>query len=163
MDCLALEDGQWENGPELAVAAKFPIVAQIKSIVYLLDCSNTRLLLKFDPENNTWIRQASPPYGDYSVASMTTANDQLCVVSGRWCHCAWYNPATNAWCKVQQPLKDHYWGSLVHHGNKIIHLGGRTNDVEELSIETGTWSVSSIKLPVKLQNHRALVLDIPHE
>ena len=166
VDCLALEDGQWENGPELAVAVRLPIVAQIKGIVYLLECTNTRQLLKLDPESNTWIRLASPPDGDYSVASMTAANGQLCVASGclQRCHCAWYNPATNAWCKAQQPLKAHDWGSLVHHDNKIIHLGGRINDVEELSIETGTWSVSSIKLPVKLQNHQALVLDIPqHE
>ena len=162
VDCLALEDGQWENGPELPKAVNLPRVAQIKSIIYLLDC-NTNQLMKFNPESNTWVLKASPPDGDYEVGSMTSVNGQLCVASTALCNCAWYNPTTNAWSKGQQPLKSHYWGSLVYHDNRIIQLGGQTDTVEELSIETGTWSVSSIKLPVALEFHQGLVLSIPQQ
>ena len=162
MDCLALKDGQWQNGPELPVTSVRPLVAQIKGIIYLLDGRIPKQLLKLDPESNTWIRLASPPNNDYSVASMTSANHQLCVAGGSGRHCAWYCPATNVWCKVQQPLNlFHNVGSLVHHDNKIIYLGGRIDAVEELCTETGTWSVSSIKLPVKLWYHQGLVLHIP--
>ena len=161
VDCLNLKDGQWQNGPELPEALCRPIAAQIKGIIYLLDCWSPIQLLKLDPESKTWVRLALPPDDDYSVAAVTSTNNQLCVAGGTPRHCVWYNPATNSWCKGQQPLKVHWWGSLVHHDNKIIHLGGQIDDIEELSIETGTWSVSSIKLPVKLQRHQGLVLDIP--
>ena len=163
VDCLALEDGQWKDGKELPIAVWIPVVAQIKGIIYLFDRFNTNQLLKIDPKSNRWIRQASPPPGNYIGVSMTSANNQLCVTGGSECHCTWYNPAMSSWCKGQNPIKMHHYGSLVHHDNKLIYLGGQSDDVEELSIETGTWSVSSIKLPVKLEEHEGLVLDIPQQ
>ena len=161
--CLVLEDGQWQHGPELPVAVGSPIVAQIKSTIYLFE-HMIKQLLKLDPESNTWIKQASLPDGDYSVVSMTSANNQLCVAGGSGRNCAWYIPETNSWCKGQRPLDlFHSWGSLVHHDYKIFYLGGYTHAVEDLCIETGTWSVSSIKLPVRLQCHQALMLDVPQQ
>ena len=163
VDCLTLEDGQWKDGTELPIAVWLPVVAQIKDIIYLFDRNYTHQLLKLDPESNAWIRQASPPRGDYSGASMTSVNNQLFVVGGRERCCTWYNPAMYSWCKRQNPIKVHWFGSLVHHDDKLIYLGGKSDDVEELSIDTGTWSVSSIKLPVKLEGHQGLVLDIPQQ
>ena len=163
-DCLALDDGKWENGPELPVPVYLPRVTQIKGISYLLDSWEIQQLLELDPESNTWVRRASPPDGLDNAVSMTSLNDRLCVAGG--CHdhvCLWYNPATDAWSKGQQPLMDHRWGSLVPYGNKVILLGGDTDEVEELCIETGAWSVSNMKLPRKLWLHQALVLDIPQQ
>ena len=165
VDCLALDDGKWQNGPELPIYVYFPRVAEIKGIIYLLDSWETKLLLELDPENNTWVRRASPPDGLFGDVSMTSLNDQLCVAGGRGSDrvCLWYSPATDAWSKGQQPLMDHYFGSLVHHDNRILLLGGQTDEVEELCTETGAWSVSSMKLPVPLEDHQALVLEIPQQ
>ena len=161
VDCLALKDGQWRDGPELPIAVYLPRVAQIKGIIYLLNLHGAQQLLKLDPESNTWVSQGSPPGGDFSFASMTSASNQLCIAGGIFHRCVWYNPSTNSGCIGQQPLTKHRYGTLIHHSNKIILLGGKTNDVEELCTETGTWSVSNIKLPVALANHQGLVLDIP--
>ena len=110
VDCLALDGGKWENGPELPVAVFLPSVAQIKGIIYLLDSFETKQLLKLDPEKKAWVRQASPPnYEDQSV-SMTTVKDQLCVAGGHEPVCLWYNPAVDAWIKGQQPLMNHIVG-----------------------------------------------------
>ena len=163
VDCLALDDGKWENGPELPIALYLPRVLQINGIIYLLDSWETKRLLKLDPESNTWVIRASPPDGMDWLVSMTSVNDQLCVAGGCESVCLWYNPATDAWSKGQQPLVHHWCGSLSYHDNSILLLGGQTDDVEELCIETGAWSVSSMKLSRKLWCHQALVLDIPQQ
>ena len=163
VDCLALDGGKWENGPELPTVVYLPRVAHIKGIIYLLDSWNTKQLLELDPENNTWVRRATPPGGVDKGVSMTSVNDQLCVAGGGVRVCLWYSPTTDAWSKGQLPFVGHRWGSLVHHNSKIFLLGGQTYKLEELSIETGAWSVSSMKLPRKLTHHQAFVLDIPQQ
>ena len=165
VDCLALNDGKWENGPDLPMAVYLPRVSQIKGTIYLLDSWKTKQLLELYQENNTWVRRASPPNGVHEGVSMTPVNDQLCVAGGPTSKhvCLWYNPVTDAWSKGQQPLVDHYFGSLVHHDNRIFLLGGKTDEVEELCIETGAWSVSNMKLPRKLKHHQALILYIPQQ
>ena len=160
VDCLALEDGRWQNGPELPMGVYLPRVAQIKDIIYLLDSQNSKQLVQLNPESNAWVRRAMPPNEVCYEVSMTSVNDMLCMAGkqGDDRICAWYNPATDAWSKGQQPLLSHCGGALIHHNNKVILLGGRTDEVEELNIETGKWSVSSIKLPAPLYLPHSLVL-----
>ena len=161
VDCLALEDGQWQNGPELPTTSGvyLPRVAEIKDTIYLLDSFGSTELMQLSPESNTWVRRATPPDVYFDV-SMTSVNDMLFMAGrkGDVRICAWYNPATNAWSRGQQPLLSHCCGTLVHHDNKVLLLGGQTDEVEEFSIETGTWSVHSIKLPAPLYLPHSLVL-----
>ena len=164
VDCLALDDGKWQKGPELLVSVYWPRVTQINGTIFLFDSFRTKQLLELDSETNTWVRRASPPPGVDDAVSMSCLNGQLFLAGGRQghgCVSLWYNPVTNSWSKGQQPLQNHCYGSLVLHDSNVILLGGKTDEVEELCIKTGAWSVSNIKLPSALFFHQALVLNIP--
>ena len=78
--------------------------------------------------------------------------------------CASYNPDSNSWCTGQQTLREHRYGALAYHNDKLFSLGGNeaygTDEVEEYDIDEDKWSMCSCKMPRKLYNHHAMVLNI---
>ena len=173
VDYLALEDGTWKSGPDIPVDVRYPKVAEITGSAYLLD-EETRQLNQLDVttsmEGKVWNKRASlPGDGDCEGVSMISMNHQLCVAGGRGRMTAWYSPATDTWSIGQQTIQEHWYGPLVFHDNVLFLLGGSyktthgANDIEQLSMENGSWAVSDMKMPEKLMLQHALVLYIPQD
>ena len=78
--------------------------------------------------------------------------------------CSWYRPETDTWCTGQQPLREHKFGTLAYHHDKLVLLGGSfnggTDEVEEYNIEDNKWSLCSYKMPKQLYLHHAVVLSM---
>ena len=166
VDFIAMEHGNWIEGPGLPQAMKFPTVSKLDNRVYLLDqCSSQ--LLRLDIDKEIWHTLAPLPSDGTCVGvSMTAAHKRLFVAGGLQKFCAWYSPETNTWCKGQQPLREHKYGALTYHHDKLVLLGGHfgdergTNDVEEYNIEEDKWNVCSYKMPKKLYLHHAVVVSM---
>ena len=96
---------------------------------------------------------------------MTSTKDKLCVAGGGDRIFAWYDPMTDAWTTMEQPVRVHAYGTLVYHNNKFLLLGGShrdaTDEVEEYSVEDDAWAVCAYKMPAKLSLHHGLILDLP--
>ena len=166
VDFMKLECGGWQNGPVIPIHSAYPAVTSLDdSRVYLLD-KDEKKLFELDIEGKLWKERASLPVGNpFWGYSMKSAQNKLLVAGGVTKCCAWYNPVTDAWSMGQQTLKQHNYGSLVHHNSKFLLLGGScekgTDEVEEYDIANHTWSVCSFKMPAKLDMHFALMLDMP--
>ena len=165
VDCMVLGTECWESGPNLPHAVGFPKVAQINDRLYLLD-PHTRKLYLLDVESGVWRERAPIPHCDIYV-SMVSVKGKLAVMGGRARICALYDPTTDVWTEGQQPRHVHYRGSLVYHDDRLLLMGGwwcgsGTDEVEEYSLDDGTWSTTDIKMPAGLRQHYGVVLDSPH-
>ena len=163
---MAMERGNWIKGQGLPLGIKFPKLSNIDDRVYLLD-ENSSKLLCLDIDEKVWHPLAPlPSAGSCIGVSMTAAHKRLFVAGGLQMFCSWYNPETNTWCKGQQPLREHKYGALTYHRDKLVLLGGNfcqgagTDDVEEYNIEEDKWSVCTYKMPPKLYLHHAVVLSM---
>ena len=160
---MKMKKGEWNNGPIMPLAVKFPKLSNLGDNVYLLD-EITNQLLRFDTNEKVWSQLASlSEEKTYCVGvSMASARGQLFVSGGGNRICAWYQPETNTWCTGKQPLQKHRYGALACHNNKLLLLGGSFNDgtdeVEEYDIAEDKWTVCSYKLPRKLYNHHAFTM-----
>ena len=165
VEMMMLRDGEWQNGPNLPNAVKFPKVSSIEEHLYLLDAHGSKELWYLDVDEEVWSKLAPLPVKtSLRGVSMTSSRGRLFVAGGQKMVCAWFDPHTNTWCTGQQPLQQHKYGSLVYHDDKLLLLGGSFNDgtdeVEEYDIDNDTWSVCSYKMPRKLCSHHVLVLDL---
>ena len=153
VDMMTMKDGVWKKGPNIPLAVEYPKVSNIGDSVYLLD-ENTEQLWHLDVDNKIWKQLAPFPVEDecYGV-SMTSAQGRLFVAGGGHMICAWYTPDSNAWCTGKQPLREHEYGALAYHDDKLLLLGGSkwsgTDEVEEYDIDGDKWSVCSYKMPKK--------------
>ena len=95
---------------------------------------------------------------------MTSAQGRLFVAGGPNMICTWYQPDKDTWCTGQQPLREHRYGALTYHNNKLLLLGGYfkggTGEVEEYNIDEDKWSMCSYKMPKKVYSHYAVVLNM---
>ena len=159
------EGGSWQKGPDCPIPVSNPKVSNIDESVYLLD-QKTKELLRLDIPKKIWTKRASLPVKDscYGV-SMTSTKEKLYVAGGRERICAWYDPMTDVWTIMKQPAHEHMYGTLISYNSKLLLLGGSynngTDEVEEYSVEDGTWSACTYKVPAKVFNHHGLVLDLP--
>ena len=159
---LEIKRGSWQHGPDLPCVMVWPNVASVNDRIYVLN-PETRQFWGLDFDRNMWVEKASFPTQCIGTR-MASVNGQLLVAGGLERLCAWYTPGTNTWCQGQQPNVPHSYGSLAHCNDKILLLGGIDRDeVEELIIEDGSWSVTDINMPAKLYLHFALMLDIPQD
>ena len=157
---MLMKKGEWTNGPNISLAVAFPTVANIDSMVFVLDRDDSKRLWCMDVDENVWNELAPLPTEKRCCgASMTSAQGRLFVAGGYENICAWYQPETNTWCTGQQPLQSHNYGALTFHNDKLLLLGGifnaGTDEVEEYDIVEDKWSMRSYKLPRKLYNHHA--------
>ena len=157
---MLIKKGEWTNGPNIPLALTFPTVASIDSVVFLLDCEYSKRPWCLDVDENVWNELAPLPTEKCCCgASMTSAQGRLLVAGGYENICAWYQPETNTWCTGQQPLREHNYGALTFHNDKLLLLGGNfgggTDEVEQYDFEEDKWTVCSYKLPQKLYNHHA--------
>ena len=161
---IVLKNSDWKNASEMPLAVKLPKVSSIDDIVYLLDAETSKKLLCLNVDEGTWSELAPIPVKkDCCGVGITSTQGCLFVAGGRSSICAWYNPKSNTWCTGQQPLYQHKYGALAYH-KKLLLIGGSvfngSDDVEEYDIEEDKWSVCSYKMPRKIYNHYAVVLNI---
>ena len=164
---MSLNNATWQPGPDLPFDVKFPKVADIGNIVYLLNDETTHLV-QLDEESRRWKKRASLPWkepNNYYGVSMTSAKGHLYVAGGYYKDFAYYKPCIDTWCFAKPPLQRHRYGSLLYHKDKLILLGGNfkggSDVVEEYSFEEKTWSLCSYKMPPYLYEHCGLVLNVP--
>ena len=139
-------------------------MADIDESVYVLD-PDTMKLLHLDVNEKNWSTRAPCPWGEGSVMSMASSRDKLFVAGGHERMCACYNITSDSWCMLQQPLQHHIFCALVHYDNKLLLLGGEhlysgTEEVEEYNADNDSWSVCCFRMPGKLSDHYALVLEM---
>ena len=161
---MVMECGRWEHEADMPLAVTLPKVSNIANTVYLLDAENSMKLLRLDAKK-VWSELAPPPVeGGCSGVNMISARGRLFVAGGADMICVWYNPDSNTWCKGQQLLREHKYGALAYHNDRLLLLGGSyaggTDKVEEYDIDNDTWSVCSYKMPRKLCGLHAFVLDM---
>ena len=160
---MVMEGGHWEEGPSMPLSVRFPKVSSLNDKIYLLDEESLHLLCLDNGE--VWNELAPLPGGSpcYGI-SLTSACGLLFAAGGYQRLCAWYNPTTDTWCTVQQPVQIHRYGSLAYHNDKLLLLGGSftdgTDEVEEYDIDEDKWSMCSYKMPKKIYNHQAFLLDM---
>ena len=165
VDMLQIDDHGWQKGPDLPLKVKFPKVAELEGSIYLLN-EMTNQLLHMDEKNNKWNQRAGLPWKHIHchAVCMTAARGRLYVAGGYYNMCAFYRPCTDTWCYIQPTLQKHLYGTIVHHSNKLILLGGDfnngTDEVEEYNFENGTWSLCGYQIPAGLRNHVAMVLPV---
>ena len=164
VDSIAMESGNWEEGPGLPMDVALPNVSNLDDRVYLLDQESSQLLC-LDINKELWHALAPlPGEGSSNGVTMASARGQLFVAGGKSMFCSWYRPETDTWCTGQCPKRYHSYGALVHHNNKLLLLGGYykegTDEVEEYNIENDEWSLCSYRMPKKLCLHHAVVLSM---
>ena len=147
----------------MPIALDNPKVANADESVYLLD-QNTGKLLHLDVNRKIWGTRAPFPRGGCYWSSMVSAQGKLFLAGGFDRVCGWYNMASNAWFMLQHPLKEHSYGALVDYDNTLLLLGGSfldgTDEVEEYDIEGDSWSMCHFRMPAKLYDHYALLLEV---
>ena len=158
---LALDGGKWTEEPDLSIAVQYPEVANVENSIFLLDV-NTKQLLAMDAKKKTWSHQKKMPGERCGGARMVSAKNKLFVAGGDGTNkvCAQYDPRTDSWCSLNSPTLEHNFGALVALEQKVYLIGGYTeNRIEECNLDSKTWAVCAGKVPEKLINLHALVLD----
>ena len=74
--------------------------------------------------------------------------------------CWQYNVWTNSWLKLSSPALRHYNGALIFHQNSLLLLGGLSENIEGYATKANIWAVAPYKLPEKLINHYAFMMDL---
>ena len=169
MHCLTLQDdGSWEELPESPIAAHHVRIAVIHGQLFMLATEyTTTQLFSYNIRNEEWSTLVPCPGGAYKRANMLAVNHELLVVGGEKRICMWYSPSTNAWCEGKQPIKQHLFGAMVRNSSTtVMLLGGNfarrgTDEVWEVDITEGSWSMKSFKMPDSLICHTALMLVMP--
>ena len=156
---LDLDEGKWNQEPDMPIGVYHPVVACVDSSIFLFDSDSTTFegtkgeLLQLDLVNRTWSTKAQPPQQKYRGARMISVHGQLFICGGRHKVFAQYNPSTDTWTTGNAPTLEHYCGALVHHDQKLCLIGGENEDrVEEYDLDTKAWSVCDVILPKKLCN-----------
>ena len=156
---LDLEEGKWNQEPDLSICVQHPEVACVDSSIFLFDSYDSKQLLQLDMMTKTWSTKEKPPEQNYQGARMISVNGQLLISGGKYKAFAQYNPSTDTWTTGNAPTLQHNFGALVHHGQKVYLIGGANEDrVEEYDLETKTWSVCSMRLPEKTENLHAFAI-----
>ena len=160
-----IASGTWQKEPVLPQSMKFPKVSDIDDSLYLFDGDDSRQLLRMDVNEKIWRKRASPPTENkYTGVSMTSAQGKLFVAGGHDMICAWYSPKTDTWCTGQQPLREHWYGALMHNNGKLFLLGGYyeggTDVIEEYDIDEDKWTVCDYTMPRRIFLHQAFMLDL---
>ena len=60
---INIANGDWQEGPALLVAVKFPKVSDIDDDLYLFDAEDSKQLLRMNINEKTWKKLSSPPTG----------------------------------------------------------------------------------------------------
>ena len=157
---LAVKGGEWAKEVDLPLEVSYREVAIVKERIYLLDI-HTNQLLHQDADRMSWKHQAKMSGPECKGARMVAVKDQLIFAGGISKMCAQYDPETDLWSKLNPPALKHLYGALVELHHKLYLIGGQEEDrVEEYNLDTNMWSVCDTKVPDKLNNLHAFVVDI---
>ena len=158
---LALDGGKWTEETDLPITVQYPQVASVDNSIFLLDVADTNQFLKMDAKKKTWCHQTKMPGWHCWGARMVSAQDKLFVSGGNSKICGQYDPKTDTWCSLNSPTLKHHHGALVTLEQKVYLIGGDKDDrIEEYDIDSNTWAVCAGKVPKKIRDLHALVLDI---
>ena len=75
--------------------------------------------------------------------------------------CCVYTITANTWTQVTGPQMRHTYGAAVIHEERLVILGGDSDEVEEYDPELDTWDVAPYKLPRRLDFHYAFSMGVP--
>ena len=157
---LVLDGNNWTKEANLPIEVFYPEVASVENSIFLLDVY-TNKLLHLDMKTKCWSYRKNVPGPLCDGARMVVSHNQILVAGGNGKTAAQYDPKTDTWCTLTSPTLEHDCGALVGLENKLYLIGGLNEDrIEEYNIDTGTWSVSNMRMPKKLFDLHALALDI---
>ena len=69
-----------------------------------------------------------------------------------------YTPSTDTWIAGQPPTHHHWFGSMVCKDNKLLLIGGQSNDVEEYDIAKKSWNTIDLKISAEMNPRHAFLL-----
>ena len=157
---LALDGDNWTEEANLPIEVYYPEVASVENIIFLLDVY-TNKLLHLDMKTKSWSYRKDLAGSNCVGARMVVVHQQILVAGGINKTAAQYDPKTDTWCTLTSSRMKHGAGALVGLENKLYLIGGISEDcIEEYNIDTGIWSVCSMRMPKKLHHLHALALDI---
>ena len=91
---------------------------------------------------------------------MICVNDRLYVAGGEHEILAWYILSTDTWIHGAKPRLCHFYGAVFYQNNNIVVVGGADEwKVESFDLDTGVWSVCNWKMPRRLKDLRALMIN----
>ena len=158
---LDLDGGKWNQEPDMPIEVRYTEVASVDSSIYIFDTYDSNELQQLDMMTKSWSTKAQPTEQNYNGTRMISVNGQLLICGGYCEVLVQYNPSTDTWTTLNTQLHalQYYFGSLVHHDQKLYLIGGEDQDhVEEYDLGTKVWSVCDVKLPKELCNLHAFVI-----
>ena len=180
-ESIRLSSNTWSTHPPMRQGMLLPISVPINTTIYVLfndhpynkvnQVGGERSLQLLDTTTSRWSHGAPLPddVGKTLGAGAVAINDTVLVAGGEDRICVQYLCHTNTWVSLKGPELIHFYGSLVVHNDKVLLLGGRWEanegweyhkECEEYDEDSDSWKASDSKLPVGLDGHQAVLLDI---
>ena len=153
--------GKWTDEPNIPQTVSYPAVASVASSIFLLDIY-TGKLLHLDVTKKVWSYRQSIPGRRCVGVRMIAVDDDLLVAGGNSVKrtFARYNPSTDTWTTGNHPALIHDFGALVYSSGRVYVIGGRNEDrIEEFNLSNESWSECAVKVPKKIHNLYAVVLN----
>ena len=164
MDCLDTLNRKWSRCPDLLEEVNEPIVVVIESFLLVVSnikegnskgrIGNAIVLQCYDTTNKSWSLRSPLPQAVTETfgASAVSSGQKMFLVGGKQRMFLSYELPCDTWSSLTRPAQDHWFGSSIQAGNRIIVCGGlhdgRMDDIEIYDLQSEKWSMSKVKLPV---------------
>ncbi len=167
VECLQRNSGQWEVIPDIPKPLVHPVAVGYGQCIYVfggtdMKSKHSDSCYVYGTNSKSWHELPDMPH-TCKYGSAVLWKDMIYLVGGFGRLCMSFNPATNTWSTLSQCRYEHADGPAFVWIDRILVCGGRSNNakcekgnaggtsqIEEYDTETDTWSVSHIKLPLKL-------------
>ena len=153
------EHGVWLSSPPMPSVLELPKITYLATNVYLMGDDNPVLYL-FDVMKKVWSQKAEMPQNPGRCFSIAAGNGSLYAAGGEMRVCWQYNISTDSWVKLSSPALRHIGGALIFHQNSLLLLGGLTENIEGYATKANIWAMAPYKVPEKLMNHYAFMMDL---
>ncbi len=170
VECLEKASKHWAVLSDIPQALVHPISVTNGQYIYVfggrdIQSNDFESCYFYNTSNGSWQRLSNMP-GVCALGSGVVHKGIIYLVGGFGRSTMSFNPGLNAWTTLSGCVHEHADAPTVVWKDRLLVCGGRsrkaqrddgepggTSVIEEYDAETDTWTLSRIKLPLKLHAH----------